>query len=76
MPNDWSFYEVFDFYFKAHKVFNLKFEPVVENAMIFIQTYFYHLFDGSKSPTQPMKELIHSLQIDIDAQCEDFIENE
>lgn len=26
MPDDWSFYRVFDFYLKAHKVFNLKFD--------------------------------------------------
>lgn len=75
MPNDWSFHQVFDFYYKAHKIFNLKFDPLVENAMIFVQTYFYHVSDGSKSLTHAMKELIHNLQIDVDAQRENSIQN-
>lgn len=67
MPSDWSFHQVFDFYFKAHKIFNLKFDAALENSMIFIQTYFYHITDGSKKPTQAMKELIHNLKIDVGA---------
>lgn len=43
MPDDWSFYRVFDFYLKAHKVFNLKFDPALENVMVFLQTYFLKL---------------------------------
>lgn len=66
MPDDWSFYQVFDFYFKAHKIFNLKFDPILENAMIFVQSYFYDVSDGSKKPTQSMKELIHNLKADVD----------
>lgn len=71
MPGGWSFYEVFDFYFKAHKIFNLKFDPAVENAMVFIQSYFYEVSDGAKKPTQAMKELIHNLKSDL----EDLNEN-
>lgn len=66
MPDEWSFHEVFDFYFKAHKIFNLKFDPTLENAMVFIQSYFYGVSDGTKKPTQAMKELIHNLKADLD----------
>lgn len=67
MPADWSFYQVFDFFFKAHKVMNLQFDPSIENAMTFIQTYFYNVSDGSKKPSQSMKELIHNMKADVDA---------
>lgn len=76
MPSDWSTNQVFDFYFKAHKIFNLKFDPVIENAMTFIQTYFYHVSDGSKKPTQAMKELIHNLKADVDSTSSTLLENE
>lgn len=65
MPDDWSFRQVFDFYFKAHKVFDLKFDPDLENAMVFLQTYLFKLEDGQKPPTQPMKELIHDLRNEL-----------
>lgn len=63
MPIDFSFIQVFDFYFKAHKVLNLNFEPEIENAMIFMQAFIYRFDDGQKKTTQAMKELVHSLNI-------------
>lgn len=66
MPYDWTFLQVFDFYFKAHKIFDLKFEPAIENAMVFLQWYIYKFDDGQKKPNQQMKELIHTLKAEID----------
>lgn len=67
MPCEWTFHQVFDFFFKAHKILNLNFDPLLENAMVFIQSYFYHVSDGVKKPTHAMKELIHHLNVDIEA---------
>lgn len=73
MPYDWTFIQVFDFYFKAHKIFQLKFEPAVENAMVFLQSYIYKMDDGQKKTSQQMKELIHTLKIGIDNETNESI---
>lgn len=61
MPDGWKIHQVFDFLFKAHKVLDIKFETVLENAMEFVQNYFYQLNDGQKKPSQQMKELFHAV---------------
>lgn len=66
MPSDFSFIQTVDFYFKAHMIFNLNFDPTIENIMIFLQVFIYKMEDSQKKPTHVMKELIHTLNIIID----------
>lgn len=73
LPYEWTFSQVFDFFFKAHKIFGLKFDPHIENAMIFLQSYVYKLNDGQKKPNQQMKELIHTLKMEIDNETDNAI---
>lgn len=55
---DGKFIKCLTFY---HKVLDIKFETVLENAMEFVQNYFYQLNDGQKKPSQQMKELVHAV---------------
>lgn len=73
LPYEWTFLQVFDFYFKAHKIFNLKFDEAIENAMVFLQSFIYKLDDGQKKTTQQMKELIHTLKMEIDNETNNSI---
>lgn len=38
---EFSFVEVLDFFFKAHKVSNLKYDPKLKSIMYFIEHYVY-----------------------------------
>lgn len=57
VPTEYNFAETFDFYFKCHKIFNIKFNPVLINMMNFVQHFLYNIEDKDVKPTTRMFEI-------------------
>lgn len=61
LPRECSWAEVFDFFFKIHKIFHLKYDTAIMNVMNFVQTFIYKVEDGQKKPTVQMKLLFNKM---------------
>lgn len=57
IPDNFSFMETLDLYFKLHHVFEIKFDERLQNVMFFMKHYWFKMKDGAKKPTTKMIEL-------------------
>lgn len=61
LPLGYGIAAVFDIFFKAHKIFNMNFNPALSNMMNFVQTFVYELQDGQKAASYSMKEIYNQI---------------
>lgn len=61
LPAHFGIIDAFDLLFKAHKIFNMDFNPDISNAMNFVQTFIYKMQDGQKQPSMLMKEVFNPI---------------
>lgn len=61
LPVNFTFPEVFDIYYKVHKIFDLCFEPNLRNMMFFIENYIYKIEEGIKKPTNRMLDIFNQI---------------
>lgn len=59
LPIDFSIGQILDIFFKAHVVLNMKFDPSLNNMMMFLQSLIYKFEEGSKknNPTAQMFQI-------------------
>lgn len=57
LPDDFSFEQVIDVFFKMHYVFEIKFDERLENTMYFLKNFTYKMNDRIRKPTTKMIEL-------------------
>lgn len=60
-PPGYGIVQVFDLFFKAHKIFNMNFNPNLANMMNFIQTFIYEMHDGQKPASNIMKDIFNQI---------------
>lgn len=51
VPRAFKAIETIDFFFKIHKIFNLNFDPQLQNMMKYIQTLLYEIGDKKTLPS-------------------------
>lgn len=61
MPEDFSFLQIMDLFYKIHKVFNLQYNPHVKRMMNFIEYYVFEHKAKYIVLTPSMQELNHNL---------------
>lgn len=57
MPADFTFLQVFDCFFKVHKVFHIHYHPQIKNLMSFIDYYIFKNSEGDANVTTKMREV-------------------
>lgn len=62
MTGSFNFGQIFDLYFKLHKVFNQSFPPFLVNMMAFVQHVIYQLPERGVTPTNRMDEVANMLK--------------
>lgn len=64
LPEDATFIDAFDIFFKAHKIFDFNYEPTLRNMMTFVENYIYKL-EGEHTPTNRMTDISQYLNRDF-----------
>lgn len=66
VPDNFTGAQVFDWFFKVHKIFNLRFDPNLNPMMGFVQKFIYGIKSKSFKATNRMNELNNSLKQPIE----------
>lgn len=56
-PNTYGIMEVFDMFFKVHKIFNLDFHPNIQPMMLFVEKYIFKMNHSQSQLTARIREI-------------------